>query len=143
MDCPRRSALYEKHTVDRGNAAGMKIYTKTGDAGETGLYGGPRVSKDAPRIEACGDVDECAAGADGCAVLCTNTPGSFACGCSAGFQLRPDGLTCAPLACSPTQLDRSNREAAGSVAGTTGDVVAAACDLGYGPDGAFTCTARL
>jgi cob(I)alamin adenosyltransferase len=36
----------------------MKIYTKTGDAGQTGLFGGPRVSKDAPRIEAYGTVDE-------------------------------------------------------------------------------------
>ncbi len=36
----------------------MKIYTKTGDQGQTGLFGGPRVSKDAPRIEAYGTVDE-------------------------------------------------------------------------------------
>ncbi|HVU87437.1 MAG TPA: cob(I)yrinic acid a,c-diamide adenosyltransferase [Pirellulales bacterium] len=36
----------------------MKIYTKTGDTGETGLFGGPRVPKDAPRIEAYGTVDE-------------------------------------------------------------------------------------
>jgi cob(I)alamin adenosyltransferase len=36
----------------------MKIYTKTGDNGETGLFGGPRVRKDAPRIEAYGTVDE-------------------------------------------------------------------------------------
>jgi cob(I)alamin adenosyltransferase len=36
----------------------MKIYTKTGDSGETGLFGGPRVSKDAPRIETYGTVDE-------------------------------------------------------------------------------------
>ena len=36
----------------------MKIYTKTGDAGETGLFGGPRVRKDDPRIEAYGTVDE-------------------------------------------------------------------------------------
>ncbi len=36
----------------------MKIYTKTGDTGETGLYGGPRVRKDDPRIEAYGTVDE-------------------------------------------------------------------------------------
>lgn len=36
----------------------MKIYTKTGDAGETGLIGGDRVAKDHPRVEACGAVDE-------------------------------------------------------------------------------------
>ena len=36
----------------------MKIYTKTGDQGETGLFGGGRVSKDDPRVEAYGDVDE-------------------------------------------------------------------------------------
>ncbi|MEO6940779.1 MAG: cob(I)yrinic acid a,c-diamide adenosyltransferase [Candidatus Kapaibacterium sp.] len=36
----------------------MKIYTKTGDDGTTGLMGGDRVSKDNPRIEAYGTVDE-------------------------------------------------------------------------------------
>ncbi|HET7371768.1 MAG TPA: cob(I)yrinic acid a,c-diamide adenosyltransferase [Gemmatimonadaceae bacterium] len=36
----------------------MKIYTKTGDAGETGLFGGGRVPKSHPRVEAYGDVDE-------------------------------------------------------------------------------------
>ena len=36
----------------------MKIYTKTGDKGETGLFGGERVSKSSPRIEAYGAVDE-------------------------------------------------------------------------------------
>jgi cob(I)alamin adenosyltransferase len=36
----------------------MKIYTKTGDTGETGLFGGPRVAKDDLRIEAYGTVDE-------------------------------------------------------------------------------------
>jgi cob(I)alamin adenosyltransferase len=36
----------------------MKIYTKTGDEGTTGLFGGGRVSKDHPRVEAYGDVDE-------------------------------------------------------------------------------------
>jgi cob(I)alamin adenosyltransferase len=36
----------------------MKIYTKTGDTGETGLFAGPRVAKDDPRIEAYGTVDE-------------------------------------------------------------------------------------
>lgn len=36
----------------------MKIYTKTGDKGETSLFGGGRVSKSADRIEAYGTVDE-------------------------------------------------------------------------------------
>jgi cob(I)alamin adenosyltransferase len=36
----------------------MKIYTRTGDTGETGLFGGGRVSKDSVRVEAYGDVDE-------------------------------------------------------------------------------------
>lgn len=36
----------------------MKIYTRKGDTGETGLIGGLRVSKHAPRIEAYGTVDE-------------------------------------------------------------------------------------
>ena len=36
----------------------MKIYTKTGDKGETGLIGGTRVSKSALRVEAYGEVDE-------------------------------------------------------------------------------------
>jgi cob(I)alamin adenosyltransferase len=36
----------------------MKIYTKGGDAGETGLVGGSRVGKDAARVAAYGDVDE-------------------------------------------------------------------------------------
>ena len=36
----------------------MKIYTKTGDKGETGLVGGSRISKNSDRIQAIGDVDE-------------------------------------------------------------------------------------
>lgn len=36
----------------------MKIYTRTGDQGSTGLFAGPRVDKDHPRIEAYGAVDE-------------------------------------------------------------------------------------
>jgi cob(I)alamin adenosyltransferase len=35
-----------------------KIYTRTGDAGTTGLGDGSRTAKDAPRIAAMGDVDE-------------------------------------------------------------------------------------
>lgn len=36
----------------------LKIYTKTGDAGQTGLFGGGRVDKDHPRVDAYGEVDE-------------------------------------------------------------------------------------
>ena len=36
----------------------MKIYTKTGDKGETGLFDGTRVPKDAIRVDAYGAVDE-------------------------------------------------------------------------------------
>jgi len=36
----------------------VKIYTRTGDGGETGLFDGTRVSKADPRVAAYGDVDE-------------------------------------------------------------------------------------
>jgi len=36
----------------------MKVYTKTGDSGQTTLVGGKRVNKNHPRIEAYGTVDE-------------------------------------------------------------------------------------
>lgn len=36
----------------------MRIYTKTGDTGETGLVGGERVHKTNPRVESYGTVDE-------------------------------------------------------------------------------------
>lgn len=36
----------------------MKIYTRTGDEGETSFLNGARVSKSAPRVHAYGDIDE-------------------------------------------------------------------------------------
>jgi len=37
---------------------GVRIYTGSGDGGETGLFGAGRVPKDDPRLEACGSADE-------------------------------------------------------------------------------------
>ena len=39
----------------------MRIYTRTGDSGETGLLNGSRVPKDDPRVEASGAIDELSA----------------------------------------------------------------------------------
>ncbi|MGE0159488.1 MAG: cob(I)yrinic acid a,c-diamide adenosyltransferase [Gemmatimonadales bacterium] len=36
----------------------MKIYTRSGDGGQTGLFGAGRVPKDHPRVRAMGEVDE-------------------------------------------------------------------------------------
>lgn len=48
----------------------MKIYTRTGDGGQTGLVGGARVGKHHPQVAAYGEVDElnCALGAVLCAL---------------------------------------------------------------------------
>jgi cob(I)alamin adenosyltransferase len=43
---------------DEPRLAINRVYTRTGDAGETGLAGGQRVAKDSARIEAYGTVDE-------------------------------------------------------------------------------------
>jgi surface-anchored protein len=49
--------------------------------------------------DACIDVDECTAQTDNCSgrATCANTPGSFTCGCPAGWQL--EGTGCALLPC--------------------------------------------
>jgi cob(I)alamin adenosyltransferase len=47
----------------------MKIYTKTGDDGSTGLIGGTRISKSDPRIDAYGTVDELNAAVGLCAAV--------------------------------------------------------------------------
>jgi cob(I)alamin adenosyltransferase len=49
---------------------GMRLYTKKGDGGETGLIGGTRVSKDHPRVAAYGDVDELNAVVGGVIAVC-------------------------------------------------------------------------
>lgn len=51
-----------------------RIYTRTGDTGETGLFGGGRVSKSESRIAACGEIDELNA-ALGVAIALLDEPG--------------------------------------------------------------------
>ncbi|MDG2380119.1 MAG: cob(I)yrinic acid a,c-diamide adenosyltransferase [Pirellulaceae bacterium] len=43
---------------DKDEVNSVRIYTKTGDEGETGLVGGARIAKDDARIEAYGTIDE-------------------------------------------------------------------------------------
>jgi cob(I)alamin adenosyltransferase len=47
-----------KQPFDEPRLAINRVYTKSGDRGETSLAGGQRVPKDGPRIEAYGTVDE-------------------------------------------------------------------------------------
>ncbi len=51
----------------------VKLYTRTGDDGTTGLFGSGRVNKDHPRIEACGTVDEANAALGLAAAACAIT----------------------------------------------------------------------
>ena len=40
------------------------------------------------------DIDECALGIHECDQVCRDSPGSYACGCNAGYNLNTDGFTC-------------------------------------------------
>ena len=42
----------------------------------------------------CIDVNECVEGSAQCSQSCTNTAGSYVCGCSDGYYLDTDGYTC-------------------------------------------------
>lgn len=51
----------------------MKLYTKTGDDGSTGLVGGQRLGKDSTRVEACGAVDALNSAIGMAATTCQHT----------------------------------------------------------------------
>src|SRR5258706_12924371 len=55
---PPRSTLFPYTTLFRSGHRLSKIYTRTGDGGETGLGDGSRVRKDSPRVVALGEIDE-------------------------------------------------------------------------------------
>ena len=40
------------------------------------------------------DINECSSNNGGCAQVCTNTPGSYTCGCNPGYELDGDGFSC-------------------------------------------------
>src|SRR3954463_6677539 len=59
MDAGEGAIMKEvANTFDDPRLAINRVYTRTGDSGETGLVGGQRVPKDGPRIDAYGTVDE-------------------------------------------------------------------------------------
>lgn len=58
MICSSRLLDFKLHSYMNKMSSKAKIYTKTGDKGETGLIGGSRVPKYHARIEACGALDE-------------------------------------------------------------------------------------
>jgi cob(I)alamin adenosyltransferase len=93
-----------------------KIYTRTGDAGETGLVDGSRVSKADPRMAAIGDVDEanCAIGVALLAVEASEARGMLARIQNELFDLgadlaTPEGIEGA-LRILPEQVERLERE---------------------------------
>ncbi|MBM44136.1 MAG: ATP:cob(I)alamin adenosyltransferase [Phycisphaerae bacterium] len=56
----------------------FRLYTKTGDDGTTGLFGGPRVSKDDARVQAYGAADETNAALGLAAAACDDTDARLA-----------------------------------------------------------------
>ncbi len=85
----------------------MKLYTKTGDDGTTSLYGGGRVDKDDPRIEACGTIDELNAALGVAASGCTHEQVGSILGLLQNrlFDLGADVATPVPRGSIPTRTE--------------------------------------
>ena len=85
---------------------------------------------------ACVNVDECLAGNGGCAQTCTDSDGSFACSCEAGFTLNADDLSCDDVdecstsngGCAQTCTNESGAFACSCEAGFTLNGDGATCD---------------
>ncbi|MBL8785005.1 MAG: hypothetical protein JNJ59_08910, partial [Deltaproteobacteria bacterium] len=81
------------------------------------------------------DIDECAAATDNCSddAICTNTPGTFACDCKAGFS--GNGVTCTDLDECAANTDNCDDNATCT---NTPGTFACACKPGYSGNG-VTC----
>lgn len=56
-------------------------------------------------LNSCRDIDECMYEQDPvCSQTCSNTVGSYQCGCMTGYVLRPDGRSCKPTGDPPVLL---------------------------------------
>lgn len=67
------------------------------------------------------DIDECDEDHGGCEHECVNTPGSYQCRCSGGFELREDGRTCRPLSSTAAAGTLSDNSTVSEVMGPGGD----------------------
>ena len=53
------------------------------------------------------DINECADSNGGCGQVCSNSPGSFSCGCRTGYMLSADGITCVDIDECQLEVGRS------------------------------------
>lgn len=108
----------------------MKIYTKTGDKGETGLMGGGRVPKDHVRVVAYGEVDETNAAIG---VVLSTAPATFAAELLTEIQRDLFSLGAALATPEPERLKQAQRDkaavAGGRVAALEHAIDAAAAEL--------------
>jgi len=83
----------------------VKIYTRTGDTGETSLFGGTRVSKGDPRVDAYGEADELNAFIGAALAALSRHPDSarFADICDALVQIQRDLFALGARLADPAQ----------------------------------------